>query len=53
MSGAGRTLKHLVQMPGDGQEFENDGNEDREGMNSRSFLKDWQDSVALFPVTQS
>lgn len=35
MSGAGRTLKHLEQMPGDGQEFGNDGNEKKEGMNSR------------------
>lgn len=35
MSGPGRTFKHLVQMPGEGQEFGNDANEEKEGMNSR------------------
>lgn len=47
------TLVASVQMSGDEQEFGNDRNEGNEGMNSRDkSLGDWQDSVALFPMTQ-
>lgn len=40
-------------MSGDEREFGNDRNERNESMNSRDkSLGDWQDSVALFPMTQ-